>query len=173
MTERKLSPKQKRFVEEYLVDLNATQAAIRAGYSKKTAYSIGEENLKKPDVKAAVDKAKEKRSKETKIDQEYVIKVITETIERCAQAHPVVDLFGRSVLVEIPDGTKAAAYRFKEMAVLKGAELLMKHLGMGVDNHNHTVNVQAAQSGVLVAPAPMTADAWEKAAMKQVEAASD
>lgn len=43
----KLTPKQKRFVEEYLVDCNATQAAIRAGYSPKTAYSIGQENLKK------------------------------------------------------------------------------------------------------------------------------
>ncbi len=46
----KLSPKQERFVQEYLVDLNATQAAIRAGYSKKTAASIGEENLRKPGI---------------------------------------------------------------------------------------------------------------------------
>lgn len=47
----KLTPKQKRFCEEFLVDLNATQAAIRAGYSKKSAYSIGEENLKKPKIR--------------------------------------------------------------------------------------------------------------------------
>ena len=52
MNEQKsqLTAKQERFVQEYLVDLNATQAAIRAGYSRKTAYSIGEENLKKPDI---------------------------------------------------------------------------------------------------------------------------
>ncbi len=49
--DRKLTEKQKRFCEEYLVDLNATQAAIRAGYSKKSAYSIGEENLKKPKIR--------------------------------------------------------------------------------------------------------------------------
>ena len=49
-----LTARQQRFVDEYLVDLNATQAAIRAGYSKKTAKSVGHENLTKPDVKAAV-----------------------------------------------------------------------------------------------------------------------
>src|SRR5580704_12855584 len=46
----KMTPKQTRFVSEYLIDLNATKAAIRAGYSKKTAKSIGQENLTKPDI---------------------------------------------------------------------------------------------------------------------------
>ena len=50
-----MTPKQKRFCDEYLIDTNATQAAIRAGYSEKTAYSIGEENLKKPDIRAYID----------------------------------------------------------------------------------------------------------------------
>jgi len=45
-----LTPKQRLFVAEYLKDFNATQAAMRAGYSKKTAYSIGQENLKKPEI---------------------------------------------------------------------------------------------------------------------------
>ncbi len=49
-----MNSKQQRFVEEYLVDHNATQAAIRAGYSAKTAYSIGHENLKKPEIAAAI-----------------------------------------------------------------------------------------------------------------------
>lgn len=60
---RKLTDKQKRFCDEYLIDLNATQAAIRAGYSAKSAYSIGEENLRKPELKSyiqqAIAKAKE------------------------------------------------------------------------------------------------------------------
>ena len=47
-----LTPKQQRFVEEYLIDLNATKAAIRSGYSEKTAYSVGHENLKKPEFSA-------------------------------------------------------------------------------------------------------------------------
>lgn len=49
-----LTPKQQRFVDEYLIDLNGTQASIRAGYSEKTAYSIGSENLKKPDIQQAI-----------------------------------------------------------------------------------------------------------------------
>lgn len=51
----KLTEKQKRFCDEYLIDLNATQAAIRAGYSKKTAKVIGQENLTKPYLKAFID----------------------------------------------------------------------------------------------------------------------
>lgn len=54
-----LTDKQRRFVEEYLVDLNATQAAIRAGYSKKTAGQIGDENLRKPEIAKAVQEEQE------------------------------------------------------------------------------------------------------------------
>ena len=50
-----MTPKQAAFVQHYLIDQNATQAAIRAGYSVKTAYSIGEENLRKPEIRAAID----------------------------------------------------------------------------------------------------------------------
>lgn len=55
-----LTAKQQRFVAEYLIDLNATQAAIRAGYSKKTAGQVGFENLKKPEIAGAVEKAQAK-----------------------------------------------------------------------------------------------------------------
>jgi phage terminase small subunit len=54
-----MTPKQKRFVEEYLTDLNATQATIRAGYKPKRAYSTGNENLKKPEIQAAIQQAQE------------------------------------------------------------------------------------------------------------------
>lgn len=64
---RPLTAKQERFVEEYLVDLNATQAAIRAGYSAKTAGAIGEENLKKPEIAAAIAARRAKLSEETGI----------------------------------------------------------------------------------------------------------
>lgn len=64
----KLTPKQKRFVEEYVIDCNATQAAIRAGYSPKTAYSIGQENLKKPEVMKAITEKQKKVSEKTEYD---------------------------------------------------------------------------------------------------------
>lgn len=69
----KLRPKQKMFVEEYLVDLNATQAAIRAGYSAKTASSIGEQNLRKLDIQTAIQEAMKDRQERTGVTQDRVI----------------------------------------------------------------------------------------------------
>lgn len=69
----KLTPKQERFVQEYLIDLNATQAAIRAGYSQRTARQIGDENLSKPDISAAIQAAKAARSERTHITQDRVL----------------------------------------------------------------------------------------------------
>lgn len=69
-----LTDKQRRFVDEYLVDLNATQAAIRAGYSQKTARQIGDENLSKPDIAKAVQEAQAARSKRTEVTQDMVLR---------------------------------------------------------------------------------------------------
>ena len=68
-----LTPKQQRFVEEYLIDLNATQAAIRAGYSEKTAKEIGSENLTKPNIAKAIAEAQEKLSNKTQVTVEMVV----------------------------------------------------------------------------------------------------
>jgi phage terminase small subunit len=69
-----LTPKQQRFVDEYLIDLNATQAAIRAGYSEKTAQEIGSENLSKPIIAEAIAAAMKEREKRTEITQDRVLK---------------------------------------------------------------------------------------------------
>ena len=69
----KLTEKQKRFVAEYLVDLNATQAAIRAGYSPKTANRIGSQNLSKVDVQAEIEKRRATLRNKLEITQEKVI----------------------------------------------------------------------------------------------------
>lgn len=73
-----LTPKQQRFVEEYLIDLNATQAAIRSGYSEKTAKSVGHENLTKPDIQKAIEEAQNKRQEQAQIDAAYVLKRLVE-----------------------------------------------------------------------------------------------
>jgi len=70
----KLTEKQKRFCEEYLIDFNATQAALRAGYSQKTAYSIGDENLRKPEIQSEIQFLIKKRSERTGINADSVIK---------------------------------------------------------------------------------------------------
>ena len=129
----RLTDKQQRFVEEYLIDLNATQAAIRAGYSEKTAQQMGAENLSKPVIAEAIQEAKNKRTERTEIDADYVLKTIQETIERCKQAIPVMLPDGGQAMVEDADGELHPMVKFDPSNVLKGAELLGKHLGMFVD----------------------------------------
>lgn len=73
-----LTPKQQRFVEEYLIDLNATQAAIRAGYSENTAQQMGSENLLKPVIAKAIQEALQERKERVQIDADYVLKRLVE-----------------------------------------------------------------------------------------------
>lgn len=117
-----LTLKQERFVAEYLVDLNATQAAIRAGYSAKNADKIGPELLGKTRVSEALQAAIKERSERTRITQEQVIEEI-----------------GRVAFAEAADYADAA---LKYANKLKALELLGKHLGMFTDKveHSGTVN---------------------------------
>jgi len=124
---RRLSPKQKLFCEEYLIDLNATQAAIRAGYSKKTAYSIGEENLRKPDLAKQIQENMDKRSKKTEIGADYVLSGIVEVIEDAAQ--------------KVPIGENGCEAMLNHTAALKGHELLGKHLKLFTEKHEHSGNI--------------------------------
>jgi len=74
----KLTAKQKAFVEEYIITLNATQSAIKAGYSRKTANVVGNQNLLKPSINAAIQRALTRRSERTKVDADYVLTRLTE-----------------------------------------------------------------------------------------------
>lgn len=73
---KELTPKQAQFVREYLIDRNATQAAIRCGYSAKSAYSTGDELLKKPEIAKAVQEAMDKRAERTEITADRVLREI-------------------------------------------------------------------------------------------------
>ena len=92
----RLTEKQARFVSEYLVDLNATEAAKRAGYSEKTAYSIGFENLKKPEIQEEIQDAMDNRAKRTMITQDKVL----QELARVAFANGTD--FARVVSSEVP-----------------------------------------------------------------------
>ncbi len=85
-----LSEKNKRFVKEYLVDLNATQAAIRCGYSVKTARSIACELLTKPDIEAEIARIGKKVEEDTLVTTEYIINGFKNVAQRCQQAEPVM-----------------------------------------------------------------------------------
>lgn len=105
----KLTPKQELFCTEYMIDLNATQAAIRAGYSKHTAQAIGAENLTKPLIAAEISRLFTERTTKTKIDAEYVLIKSNELLIRCmaegvdfnaAGAGKALDLIGKHIDVQ-------------------------------------------------------------------------
>lgn len=76
-----LTPKQQLFCDEYLIDLNATQAAIRAGYSAKTASSIGEQLLRKLEIQSVLQERMKERQECTRIDADYVLKRLSQIDE--------------------------------------------------------------------------------------------
>jgi phage terminase small subunit len=105
--EKGLTNKQKRFVEEYLVDLNATQAAIRAGYSQRTAYAIGQENLKKPEIASAIQAAMDARSKRVEVRQDDVLRELVR-IATCDIAQAFDEEGRLRPLHEIPEDVRRA-----------------------------------------------------------------
>lgn len=119
-----LNPKQERFCQEYVIDLNATQAAIRAGYSKKTARQIGEQNLSKLDIAARIKELKADISNRTGITQEWVVNRLKEISDRCMQAEPVMISDGEGGKME------SGEYTFDSSGANRATELLGKHLGI-------------------------------------------
>ncbi len=131
MNKRKLT-QQERFVDEYLIDLNATQAAIRAGYSPKSARQIGDENLSKPVIAAAVAKAKQDRSEATKIDAEWVLHQAVELHRRCMQeVRPALHPKTRRQLKD-DEGNKL--FTFNAAAANRALELVGKHVSVAAFN---------------------------------------
>ena len=150
---KKLTPKQKTFIQEYLIDMNATQAAIRAGYSKKTAYRTGADNLKKPQIQEAIRKAMQKRQARTEITQDMVVNELAKIgfanigdyVSFTGEGDPFVDLsemteaqsaaLSEIMVDDYMDGRGEDAREIKRVKIKlcdkKGALVdLGKHLGM-------------------------------------------
>mgnify|MGYP000074296360 FL=1 len=120
-----MTDKQKRFCDEYLIDCNATQAAIRAGYSPKTAYSIGEENLKKPELKTYIDERLEQLRSEKIADAQEVLEYLT-SVMRGEHTEQVLRLDGDGV--QVVDSVQTPT-----RDRLRAAELIGKRYGMFKD----------------------------------------
>lgn len=149
----KLTDKQQLFVDEYLIDLNATQAAIRAGYSAKTADQQGSRLLANVKVKQAVAEKQAQRSKRTGVNQDRVVLELAKVA--FAKMTDIVDSKGRIKEDASPDDLACIeSIKYKESdneyggsverevkiaSKLKALELLGKHLGMWSDKFNVTV----------------------------------
>ena len=137
MAEKKLTAKQKRFCDEYLIDLNATQAAIRAGYSKKTARVIGQQNLSKLAVKNYIDERMKEKEAELIADSDEVMRYLTSVLRGQSQSEVVVvenigDYMSEARLIQkAPD----------EKERLKAAELLGRAHMMFTDKVEQTVDM--------------------------------
>ena len=123
-----MNVRQKKFCDEYLIDCNATQAAIRAGYSQKTAKQIGQENLTKPDLKAYIDKQLEILHNQKTADAQEVLEFLT-SVMRGEHTEQTLQLIGDGVQT-ITDIDVSAKER------LKAAELIGKRYGMFKDGLN-------------------------------------
>lgn len=156
-----MTNKQKRFVEEYLIDFNATQSAIRAGYSVDTAKDIGCENLAKPNIKKEIEKALAERSRRTGITQDRVIQELARIA--FVNFNDVVDENGEiktdasaddlacveSYKVENGDSINGSSSKreVKLASKMKALELLGKHLGMFSDKFDVNMNLPVIISG--------------------------
>ena len=125
-----LTAKQQRFCDEYLIDLNATQAAIRAGYSKKTAYAIGNENLNKPELKKYIEERMAKKEKKLIADQDEVLKYLTAVLRGESESEEIVVESIGDYLTEARTMKKAPSEKDR----LKAAELLGKRYSLFKDN---------------------------------------
>ena len=128
-----MTPKQERFVEEYLVDLNATQAAIRAGYSEQTARQIGAQNLSKLVIQQAIEAARNKRSERVELTQDEVVRDLRELRDICMGRKPVriTEVVKNAQLGEVT-AREVEVYALEPTGAGKALDLLGKHLGMFV-----------------------------------------
>ena len=139
----KLTLKQKRFADEYIISGNATQAAIKAGYSKKTANRTAAENLSKPVIKAYVDEQLAKLASQKIAQQEEILQYLTSVLRGESSAEVIVvegkgEGVSRACRVEkAPD----------EKERLKAAELLGKRYGMWTEKINVDAPIPVIISG--------------------------
>lgn len=134
----RMTAKQQRFCDEYLIDLNATQAAIRAGYSTRTAQQMGAENLSKPVVKEYIAARMAEKESELIADQDEVLKYLTSVMRGQSRASVVVVESAGDFTSQAREMEKAP----DEKERLKAAELLGKRYGLYTDKVEQDVDLE-------------------------------
>ena len=136
-----LNEKQKQFCEEYIIDLNGTQAAIRAGYSAKTANEQAAQLLAKLSIQEYICELKNKRSERVKYSQDELMRDILEVKNRCMQANPVLD----------KEGNETGVWKFDSNEANKALDMLAKHVGFyETDNKQKAFNISVNREAVEV-----------------------
>ena len=136
-----LNEKQKQFCEEYIIDLNGTQAAIRAGYSAKTANEQAAQLLAKLSIQEYICELKNKRSERVKYSQDELMHDILEVKNRCMQANPVLD----------KEGNETGVWKFDSNGANKALDMLAKHVGFyETDNKQKAFNISVNREAVEV-----------------------
>lgn len=138
---KKLNARQKLFIDEYLVDLNATQAAIRAGYSERTAYSQGARLLKNVEIHARIEELKKTRADRLNLDAYWVLKRLMEVSDRSMQAEPVMEFDH-----ELGEMVETGEFRFDSTGANRAAELIGRHLGMFTNKVEHSGEVKTSHN---------------------------
>jgi len=124
-----MTKKQQRFCDEYLIDLDGTKAAIRAGYSPKTAAAIASENLRKPKLREYIAERMAEKEKQLIADQDEVLKYLISVLRGESQSEVVVIVSSGDFMTEAQKIQKAP----DEKERLKAAELLGKRYGLYTD----------------------------------------
>ena len=124
-----MTPKRAAFVREYLVDLNATEAAKRAGFSVKTAYSAGGRLLKDVEIQSAISAAQAKRAEKLDLSAEWVLAQLKKNYERAMQEEEVKDR----------EGNGLGVFNYKGEVANRALELIGKHLGMFAEKSESTL----------------------------------
>ena len=132
-----MTHKQKRFADEYLVDLNATQAAIRAGYKEKTAYSQGQRILKNVEIKTYIEEQLEWLHNERTADAQEVIEYLTSVLRGESEGEELVNEFQGDGVSKAVNVKKKPSEKDK----LRAAELLGKRFGIFTDKIENKVTV--------------------------------
>lgn len=134
----KLTKKQEMFCREYIIDFNATRAALAAGYSEKSAYQIGSENLNKVEIQAFLSELMQERNERVKIDADYVLKQAVKLHERCMQEVKPLIKGGEQQTDE--DGN--LLFVFDSIGAKASLELIGKHTDVNAfkERVDHTSN---------------------------------
>lgn len=155
MSNKKLTAKQRLFVKYYVISLNATDAAIKAGYSPDSAANIGSENVRKPHIKKAIADAQSERLANLDIDANYVLKRLIEVdtldvidiLDHNNNIKPVADWpkeWRQNISsIDVAENTSGTIVKLKFPDKVKNLELIGRHINVAAWTTNQTIDLNA------------------------------